>query len=60
MTPMEFEAGGGGWEFGRGGAEEFANDESLLILLPKPIDGVFPALLGPPTPPVGPLPLDPG
>ena len=59
MTPMEFEAGGGGWELGRGGAEEFTNEESLLILL-KPVEGVFPALLGPPAPPESPLPLDPG
>ena len=30
MTPIEFDAGGGGCVFGSGGAEELANDESLL------------------------------
>ena len=55
MTPIEFDAGGGGCVFGRGGAEEFANDESLLILLPRPAEGVLPALF-----PDGPRPLLPG
>ena len=55
MTPIELDAGGGGCVFGSGGAEELANDESLLTLFPSPVEGVFPALF-----PEGPLPLLPG
>ena len=55
MTPIELEAGGGGgWELGRGGA---VADTSLLILFPKPIEGVLPALFRSVAPP---RPRDPG